>query len=38
MATGKIFGHKNRKGKIVSSAAIIPDDSEVASIGMVIVD
>lgn len=38
MASGKIFGHKNREGKIVSSAAIIPYDTEVASIGMVIVD
>lgn len=38
MASGKIFGHKNSLGKIVSSAAIIPYDSEVASIGMVIVD
>ncbi|MGD6874263.1 GNAT family N-acetyltransferase [Sutcliffiella horikoshii] len=38
MASGKIFGHKNRERKIISSAAIIPYDSEVASIGMVIVD
>jgi len=38
LASGKIFVHKNRGGKIVSSAAIIPYDSEAASIGMVIVD
>lgn len=38
MASGNIFGHKNDLGKIVSSAAIIPYDSDVASIGMVIVD
>jgi predicted GNAT family N-acyltransferase len=37
MAAGRIVGHKNREGKIVSSAAIIPYDTNVASIGMVIV-
>lgn len=38
LASGTIFGHKNHKGKIVSSAAIIPYDTDVASLGMVIVD
>ncbi|QFF99950.1 GNAT family N-acetyltransferase [Psychrobacillus glaciei] len=38
MSSGKIFGHKNAVGKIVSSAAIIPYDSDLASIGMVIVN
>lgn len=33
----KIFGHKNRDGKLVSSAAIIPYDHKLAWIGMVIV-
>lgn len=33
----KIFGHKNRDGKLVSSAAIIPYDEKLASIGVVIV-
>ncbi|MFB7158818.1 GNAT family N-acetyltransferase [Lysinibacillus sp. NPDC056232] len=37
MMSGKIFGHKNAEGKTVSSAAIITYDSNVASIGMVIV-
>ncbi|MBM6617096.1 GNAT family N-acetyltransferase [Bacillus suaedaesalsae] len=37
LSSGKIFGHKNAEGKIVSSAAIIPYDSSLASIGMVIV-
>jgi len=37
MAAGRIVGHKNMEGKIVSSAAIIPYDTNVASIGMVIV-
>ncbi|KAA0547223.1 GNAT family N-acetyltransferase [Bacillus sp. BGMRC 2118] len=37
MASGKIFGHKNKEGKIVSSAAVIPYDHNLASIGMVIV-
>ncbi|MFJ8102970.1 MULTISPECIES: GNAT family N-acetyltransferase [unclassified Lysinibacillus] len=37
MMSGKIFGHKNAVGKIVSSAAIITYDSNLASIGMVIV-
>ncbi|WP_230874938.1 GNAT family N-acetyltransferase [Lysinibacillus cavernae] len=37
MTAGRIFGHKNKEGKIVSSAAIIPYDTNVASIGMVIV-
>ncbi|KOS60187.1 GNAT family N-acetyltransferase [Lysinibacillus agricola] len=37
MLSGKIFGHKNAEGKIVSSAAIITYDSNLASIGMVIV-
>ncbi|MED4204859.1 GNAT family N-acetyltransferase [Neobacillus mesonae] len=38
LSTGKIFGHKNSEGKIVSSAAIIPYDTNLASIGMVIVN
>lgn len=38
MSSGKIYGHKNAVGKIVSSAAIIPYDTELASIGMVIVN
>ncbi|WP_088035051.1 GNAT family N-acetyltransferase [Evansella clarkii] len=38
MASGKIFGHKNAEGKIVSSAAIIKYDGNLASIGMVIVN
>lgn len=38
ISSGTIFGHKNSKGKIVSSAAIIPYESGTASIGMVIVD
>ncbi len=37
LASGNIFGHKNAEGKIVSSAAIIPYDTFLASIGMVIV-
>ncbi|MGG3572303.1 GNAT family N-acetyltransferase [Bacillus gobiensis] len=38
MSSGKIFGHKNTEGHIVSSAAIIPYDTNLASIGMVIVN
>lgn len=38
MSSGKVFGHKNADGKIVSSAAIIPYDTSLASIGMVIVN
>jgi predicted GNAT family N-acyltransferase len=38
MSSGKIFGHKNDEGKIVSSAAIIQYDNNLASIGMVIVN
>lgn len=38
MSSGKIFGHKNAEGEIVSSAAIIPYDTDLASIGMVIVN
>ncbi|RDU37191.1 GNAT family N-acetyltransferase [Neobacillus piezotolerans] len=38
MTSGKIFGHKNGKGEIVSSSAIIPYDNKLASIGMVIVN
>ena len=38
MSSGKIFGHKNAEGKIVSSAAIISYDTDLASIGMVIVN
>ncbi|ETT84313.1 GNAT family N-acetyltransferase [Viridibacillus sp. FSL R5-0477] len=38
MSSGKIYGHKNAVGNIVSSAAIIPYDTNLASIGMVIVN
>lgn len=38
MSSGKIVGHKNEAGQIVSSAAIIPYDGNLASIGMVIVN
>ncbi|GAE36443.1 GNAT family N-acetyltransferase [Halalkalibacter akibai] len=38
LSSGKIFGHKNAEGKIVSSAAIILYDKSIASIGMVIVN
>jgi predicted GNAT family N-acyltransferase len=38
MSSGKIYGHKNAEGKIVSSAAVIPYDNYLASIGMVIVN
>jgi ribosomal protein S18 acetylase RimI-like enzyme len=38
MSSGKVFGHKNAEGEIVSSAAIIPYETCVASIGMVIVN
>lgn len=37
MSSGKVYGHKNMEGEIVSSAAIIPYGSGLASIGMVIV-
>nr|WP_041820149.1 GNAT family N-acetyltransferase [Halalkalibacterium halodurans] len=37
MQVGTIFGHKNSEGTLVSSAAIIPYESKLASIGMVIV-
>lgn len=37
MLSGKIFGHKNAEGKIVSSAAITTYERNLASIGMVIV-
>ena len=37
MSSGKVYGHKTKEGKIVSSAAIIPYGSCLASIGMVIV-
>lgn len=37
MSSGKVYGHKNKEGEIVSSAAIIPYGSSLASIGMVIV-
>ncbi|WP_349409862.1 GNAT family N-acetyltransferase [Pseudalkalibacillus sp. SCS-8] len=35
--SGQIFGHKNEEGAIVSSAAILPYEGQLASIGMVIV-
>ncbi|WP_442597709.1 GNAT family N-acetyltransferase [Neobacillus sp. D3-1R] len=37
MSCGKIFGHKNEKGKVISSAAIMEYGKSFASIGMVIV-
>lgn len=37
MSAGSIYGHKNEQGQIISSAAIIPYDENLASIGMVIV-
>ncbi|TQR20105.1 GNAT family N-acetyltransferase [Psychrobacillus vulpis] len=37
MSSGRIYGHKNEEGLIVSSAAIIDYSSKLASIGMVIV-
>jgi hypothetical protein len=33
MSSGSIYGHKNAEGKIVSSAAVIPYDNYLASIG-----
>ncbi|WP_175989509.1 GNAT family N-acetyltransferase [Bacillus sp. Marseille-Q1617] len=38
LSSGKIFGHIDAEGKIVSSAAIIPYETSYASIGMVIVN
>jgi len=38
LSVGTVFGHINEKGDIISSAAIIPYDSVLASIGMVIVN
>ncbi|WP_408009190.1 GNAT family N-acetyltransferase [Pseudalkalibacillus sp. A8] len=38
LSSGIVFGHKNQDGQIVSCAAIIPYDSYLASIGMVIVN
>ena len=38
MSSGKILGHKNELGQIVSSGAIIPYDTHLASIGMIIVN
>lgn len=37
ISAGTIYGHKDKEGKIISSAAIVEYDSLVASIGMVIV-
>ncbi|KON88170.1 acetyltransferase [Sporosarcina globispora] len=37
LKSGRVFGHKNHEGRVVSSAAIIPYDTKLASIGMVIV-
>ncbi|KEK18510.1 acetyltransferase [Bacillus manliponensis] len=37
MSSGRVYGHKNNEGEIVSSAAIIPYGSSLASIGLVIV-
>jgi predicted GNAT family N-acyltransferase len=38
LSTGKIVGHKNETGDIVSSAAVIQYGTKLASIGMVIVN
>ncbi|MBO8177629.1 MAG: GNAT family N-acetyltransferase [Bacillus sp. (in: Bacteria)] len=38
MSVGIVYGHKNEQGDIISSAAIIPYDNKLASIGMVIVN
>jgi predicted GNAT family N-acyltransferase len=38
MTAGNVFGHKTINGEIISSAAIIPYDDKLASIGMVIVN
>ncbi len=38
MLSGEVYGHKNLVGEIISSAAIIPYDTSLASIGMVIVN
>ena len=38
MSSGRIYGHKNEDGNIVSSAAIVEYDSKFAWIGMVIVN
>lgn len=37
LESGRVFGHKNAEGRIISSSAIIPYDTKLASIGMVIV-
>lgn len=37
LLSGKVFGHKNEAGKVVSSAAIIPYGNDLAFIGKVIV-
>ncbi|GIN90081.1 acetyltransferase [Siminovitchia terrae] len=38
MSVGTIYGHRTEQGDIISSAAIIPYDNKLASIGMVIVN
>ncbi|KIL74498.1 GNAT family N-acetyltransferase [Bacillus badius] len=38
LSSGVVMGHKNEKGEVVSSAAIIPYDTASASLGMVIVN
>ncbi|SDX31924.1 Acetyltransferase (GNAT) domain-containing protein [Marininema mesophilum] len=38
MSVGHVYGHRTKQGDIISSAAIIPYDNQVASIGMVIVN
>ncbi|WP_035099321.1 GNAT family N-acetyltransferase [Anoxybacteroides tepidamans] len=38
MSAGIVYGHKNAQGDIISSAAVIPYDVKLASIGMVIVN
>lgn len=38
LCSGSIFGHKNREGEIISSAAVMPYGESLASIGMVIVN
>ena len=38
MSVGTVYGHKTDQGELISSAALIPYDNNLASIGMVIVN